>query len=151
MTIRTTQTSVTFARPFVLSGLEGEQPAGVYDIETDEERLEGLSFSAYRRVQTLIHLHPKTGNPNLTQTISIDADALEAALQRDRAPRVMPAIQDAGQGAADEASQTNVDRDALEHGEDEGMIVRQQRQWTRGASVSERARPKADQLDDHNQ
>ena len=51
MTIRTTRTTVTFRRAFVLAGLDEEQPAGVYDIETDEERLEGLSLSAYRRVQ----------------------------------------------------------------------------------------------------
>ena len=85
MTIRTTRTTVTFRRAFVLAGLDEEQPAGVYDIETDEERLEGLSLSAYRRVQTLIHLHPKTGNPNLTQTMTIDPDELDAALQRDQA------------------------------------------------------------------
>jgi hypothetical protein len=33
----------------------------------------------------LIHLHPKTGNPNLTQTVTIDPDELDAALQRDQA------------------------------------------------------------------
>jgi hypothetical protein len=85
MTIRTTRTTVTFNRAFVLAGLDEEQPAGVYDIETDEERMEGLSFSAYRRVQTLIHLHPKTGNPTLIQTMKIDPDELDAALQRDQA------------------------------------------------------------------
>ena len=85
MTIRTTRTTVTFRRAFVLAGLDEEQPAGVYDIETDEERMEGLSFSAYRRVQTLIHLHPKTGNPTLIQTMKIDPDELDAALQRDQA------------------------------------------------------------------
>ena len=85
MTIRTTRTTVTFRRAFVLAGLDEEQPAGVYDVETDEERMEGLSFSAYRRVQTLIHLHPKTGNPTLIQTMKIDPDELDAALQRDQA------------------------------------------------------------------
>jgi Ni/Co efflux regulator RcnB len=81
----------------------------------------------------------------------IDPEALAAALQRDQAPAAMLAIQDGGQTTAVEASRKDADRDALERGEDEGMIVRQQRQWTRGASVSERARPKADQHDDHNQ
>jgi hypothetical protein len=120
MTIRTTQTRVTFTRPFVLSELEGEQPAGVYDIETDEERLEGLSFSAYRRVQTLIHLHPKTGNPSLIQTMRIDPEALAAALQRDQAPAAMLAIQDDRNSTVEEASHKNADREAVERGEDEG-------------------------------
>ena len=85
MTIRTTRTTVIFNRAFVLAGIDEEQPAGVYDIETDEERLEGLSFSGYRRLQTLIHLHPKTGNPSLTQTMKIDPDELAEALQREQA------------------------------------------------------------------
>jgi hypothetical protein len=85
MTMRTTRTSVTFKRPFVLKGLDEELPAGVYDLETDEERLEGLSFEAYRRVQTVIHLHPKPGHPGVTQSMTIDPDELTAALQRDQA------------------------------------------------------------------
>jgi len=145
MTIRTTQSTVIFRRPFVLAGLDEEQPAGNYDIETDEERLEGLSFSAYRRVQTLIHLHPKTGNPSLTQTMRIDSDALDVALQRDRMPANILAIQDGRQNteeAAEEASQKDADLEAIERGEDEGMIVLQRRQWTRGASTkSGRQRP----------
>ena len=145
MTIRTTQTSVTFTRPFVLSGLEGEQPAGNYDIETDEERREGLSFSSYRRVQTLIHLHPKTGNPSLTQTMRIDPEELDKALQRDRMPLSNLAIQDGRQDMAEEAeaaSRKDADLEAIERGEDEGMIALQQRQWTRGASTkASRQRP----------
>ena len=138
MTIRTTQTTVTFMRPFVLAGLDEEQPAGTYDIETDEERLEGLSFSAYRRVQTLIHLHPKTGNPTLIQTMRIDPDALDVALQRDRMPLSNLAIQDGRQNMAEEAeevSREDADREAVERGEDEGMVVLQRKQWTRGAST----------------
>lgn len=145
MKIRTTQTTVTFMRPFALAGLDEEQPAGTYDIETDEERLEGLSFSAYRRVQTLIHLHPKTGNPSLTQTMRIDPDALDMALQRDRTPAEILVIQDGRENTAEEtaeASRKDADREAVERGEDEGMVVLQQRQWTHGASTkSGRQRP----------
>ncbi len=138
MTIRTTQSTVTFMKPFVLAGLDEEQPAGTYDIETDEERLESLSFSAYRRVQTLIHLHPKTGNPTLIQSMKIDPEELDAALQRDRTPSNIPAIQDGRQDMAEEAreaSQKDADSEAVERGEDEGMVVLQRRQWTRGAST----------------
>ena len=47
MTMRTSRRTVTFARPFSLRGIETEQPAGTYAVETDEELLEGLSFPAY--------------------------------------------------------------------------------------------------------
>src|SRR5687768_15512176 len=80
--IRTTQITVSFKNPFLLVGLDEEQPAGTYYIEIDEERIEGLSFPAYRRIQTWIHLHPKTGNPSLTQTMKIDPEELQAALRR---------------------------------------------------------------------
>lgn len=154
MTIRTIQTTVTFMRPFVLAGLGEEQPAGTYGIETDEERLEGLSFSAYRRVQTLIHLHPKTGNPSLTQTMRIDPEALDAALQRDRTPVNILVIQDGRENTAEEAeeaSRKDADREAMERGEDEGMIVRQQRQWTRGAKMEARRQRPGSRLDDPEQ
>ena len=51
MTMRTSRRTVTFARPFSLRGIETEQPAGTYAVETDEELLEGLSFPAYRRLR----------------------------------------------------------------------------------------------------
>jgi hypothetical protein len=39
-----------------LTGPKGAQPAGNYTIETEEERLEGLSFPAYRRLRIAILL-----------------------------------------------------------------------------------------------
>jgi hypothetical protein len=55
MTVHTSRKTVTFARPFSLSGIK-VQPAGTYTVETDEELLPGLSFPAYRRIATLIYL-----------------------------------------------------------------------------------------------
>jgi hypothetical protein len=52
MAIRTTTTTVTFRRPFLLKGAERTAPAGDYRVVTDEELLEGLSFLACRRVMT---------------------------------------------------------------------------------------------------
>ena len=37
MSMRTTDTAVTFRRPFSLSSVEGTQPAGTYQVSTDEE------------------------------------------------------------------------------------------------------------------
>lgn len=84
MAIRTTSRAVTFHRPFVLDGFDEELPAGTYVVDTDEELLEGLSFPAYRRVATLIHLEAHTGRPGLRQTLTIDPASLDAALARDR-------------------------------------------------------------------
>src|SRR5437763_2660567 len=37
MTSRTTRKTVTFRQPFALRGVDGTQPPGAYDIDTDEE------------------------------------------------------------------------------------------------------------------
>ena len=86
MTIRTSKKTVTFRRPFVLGGFDEVLPAGAYSVETDEELLEGISFPAYRRILTLIHLHAKPGHPGRTQKLTIDPNELDAALKRDQAP-----------------------------------------------------------------
>ena len=52
MTVHTSRKTVTFARPFSLSGIDEVQPAGTYTVETDEELLPGLSLPAYRRIAT---------------------------------------------------------------------------------------------------
>ena len=54
MTTRTRHESVTFKHPFHIRGIERELPAGAYEVVTDEETIEGLSFAAWRRVATMI-------------------------------------------------------------------------------------------------
>ena len=53
MTIRTTRTTVSFAKFLTFRSLDGVQPAGEYVVLTDDEQIEGLSRIAYRRVATL--------------------------------------------------------------------------------------------------
>lgn len=85
MTVRTSKKTVTFGGPFILGGLDEVLPAGDYCVETDEELLDGISFSAYRRILTLMHLHAKPDNPGITRVLTIDPMELDAALKRDRA------------------------------------------------------------------
>jgi hypothetical protein len=85
MTTRTLTKTVTFRRPFSIGGFDELLPAGDYCVETDEELLVGLSFSSYRRVLTVIHLPAASGNPNLTRSLTIDPNELDAALIRDQA------------------------------------------------------------------
>ena len=87
MTTRTTRKTVTFTGPFSLKGIDGIQPAGVYDVDTDEELIDDLSFLAYRRIATMIHLW-KDG---AAQTYRVDPVELDARLLRDAGATVIAA------------------------------------------------------------
>ena len=76
--MRTTRESVIFTHPFILDGAEGVQPAGTYDVEVDEELIEGLSFLAYRRVATTIYLPLGSGAVGSHQAVRVDPGELEA-------------------------------------------------------------------------
>ena len=82
---RTTSKTVRFVRPFVLPGIEGEQPPGAYEVEIDEAALPGLSFAVYRRVEVRITIPFTTMGASGYQTVPINLDALEAALALDAA------------------------------------------------------------------
>jgi hypothetical protein len=126
MTIRTTKKTVSFTRPFVLGGFNEVLPAGVYNVETDEELLEGLSFPAYRRILTVIRLHAKPDRPGITRSLTINPNELDAALTRDQAPTEAPVGRDVGKKApprTTKARHEDADRRDLDRAEGEGMIV----------------------------
>ena len=79
MPVRTTCLAVRFSSEFLLYGFDGPQSAGEYRIEYDE----GISFRAYRRVATFIHLPAICWRPT-RQMVPIDAAELEEALAKDR-------------------------------------------------------------------
>jgi hypothetical protein len=54
MTIRSRREAVTFKHPFRIRGVDRLLPAGTYEVITDEESIEGLSFAAFRRIATMI-------------------------------------------------------------------------------------------------
>jgi hypothetical protein len=85
MTIRTSTKTVTFTRPFALSGVEGAQPAGIYTVETSEELLR-TSFAAFRKISTLIRLPARPGSTVSAQVVETDAAEVSAALARDATP-----------------------------------------------------------------
>ena len=82
MSMRTSKKRVTFRRPFSLSGMDEEQPAGTYTVETNEQLIEGLSFPAWQRTATVILLRSQTA-AGLSQELEIDPLELEAAQERD--------------------------------------------------------------------
>lgn len=83
MTTRTTTDHITFRAPFVLAGMDEPLASGIYTVETDEESIEGISFPAYRRVATLLHVHPSRDRPGESRVLAIDPVALAEAVARD--------------------------------------------------------------------
>ncbi|CCV08793.1 conserved hypothetical protein [Mesorhizobium metallidurans STM 2683] len=84
MSSRTTHSIAHFEAPFMLGGLEGKLPAGDYDIDHDEELIDGMSWLAWRRVATFIHLPARTMKSSTSQLVAIDHAELETALKHDR-------------------------------------------------------------------
>ena len=80
MTTRVTTKTVIFAHPFIVDGMDGEQPPGVYTVETEEELLESISFPVHRRLSTVMCCH---GSVGVTRFVTIDPQVLDAALARD--------------------------------------------------------------------
>jgi hypothetical protein len=77
--VRTTRSQATFVAPFTLPELDGPQPAGTYDVETDEEIIEGNERTVYVRVATLLYLESGAE----TRIVTVDPQGLQAALARD--------------------------------------------------------------------
>ena len=91
MLTRINSETVSFRRPFLLSGADGEQPAGCYLVETETEQLQSLSFPAYRRLSTVIRLAGTSGSAELARVLEIDPAELAQALARDAAePEARP-------------------------------------------------------------
>ena len=53
---------MSFARPFLLKGVDRVLAAGQYKVITDEELIEELSFPVYRRVATMIFVPADSQN-----------------------------------------------------------------------------------------
>lgn len=85
MITRTQRTTSAFARPFLLKGVDRVLPPGTYEILTEEELIEGLSFPVYRRVSTVIFVPGQIGSS--LEMVTIDPLDLAAAQGRDAAPQ----------------------------------------------------------------
>jgi len=83
MTARTREETVTFRHPFTLASLERFQPAGTYRIVIDEEEIHGLSFLAYLRTATILHIPAISDTDALHQLYMVDSAELAAALEAD--------------------------------------------------------------------
>ncbi len=92
MLTRTKRVTLTFQHPFSLKGVGRRLAAGEYEVATDEELIEGLSFPVYRRVATLIFLPADAGRLASMEMVTVDPDDLAAAHQRDQAALATAAL-----------------------------------------------------------
>ena len=83
MTTRTTTKTIKFHRPFWVKGVDHVLPPADYRVATEEELLEGLSFTAYHRVSTVIFVPAVSGSA--VEMVAIDPLDLQAAQDRDAA------------------------------------------------------------------
>lgn len=82
MTTRTRRTILKFARPLYLRTLDCILPAGSYNIDTDEESIDGLSFLAFRRTATWIRLPAIGMKSSSEQIILVQPAELEDGIRQ---------------------------------------------------------------------
>jgi len=90
MTVRTIRRTISFLRPFYLKGVDRVLPPGDYQLMTDEELIEGLSFPAYHRVSTVIFVPASSGSA--IEMVTIDPLDLQAAEDQDAMPNEPAAV-----------------------------------------------------------
>jgi hypothetical protein len=88
MTERSRRETVHFRHPFQIRGIDRVLPAGAYEVITDEEMIEGISFPCFRRVATRIMVPGASPHRSAVEMISISSIDLANALHIDAsAPR----------------------------------------------------------------
>jgi hypothetical protein len=70
--------TLTFRKPFFICG--ELCPAGTYDFESEEELIEGLSFTAYRRVRTSVRITRR----GFTEILEVQPNDLARAVAKDQ-------------------------------------------------------------------
>lgn len=81
MTMRTRREMVHFKHPFRIKGVDRLLPPGAYEVITDEEMIEGLSFPSFRRVATMFMVPGIM--PSSVEMISISSVDLSDAQHND--------------------------------------------------------------------
>jgi hypothetical protein len=81
---RSKDTTLTFSKAFALSEVDRPLPAGTYRVVVDEEDIPGLSFLAFRRVATMLHVPAMSAPGGHKEIFVVNPDELAAALEADR-------------------------------------------------------------------
>jgi hypothetical protein len=83
VTTRSRRETVHFKHPFRIKGVDRLLPAGAYEVVTDEEMIEGLSFPCFRRVATMLMVPGASSNISSMEMISISSVDLSDAQRND--------------------------------------------------------------------
>jgi hypothetical protein len=89
MTTRSRRETVTFKHSFRIRGIDRLLSAGAYEVITDEEMIEGLSFASFRRVATMIMVPAAAAGNSTMEMVSIssidlsDAQRIDASASRE--------------------------------------------------------------------
>jgi len=83
MTIRSRRETVHFRHPFRIKGIYRQLAPGGYEVITDEEMIEGLSFPSFRRVATMIMIPGAPPRHSSVEMISISSVDLSDAQRID--------------------------------------------------------------------
>lgn len=83
MNMRSRREIVDFKLPFLIKSIGRILPAGSYEVLTDEELIEGLSFPCYRRVGTAMMVPSEKPNPPSLEMMSIGSIELADAQRND--------------------------------------------------------------------
>ncbi len=84
MVTRTKRVTLTFHHPFSLKCVDRLLSPGDYEVLTDEELIEELSFPVYRRVATMIML-PRDVRRSSIEMVAVDPTDLAKAHRLDSA------------------------------------------------------------------
>lgn len=90
MTTRSRMETMTFKQPFRVKGVERMLPAGTYEIISEDELIEGLSFPCYRRVSTFIMAPAAPPYQSSMEMIAIAALDLADAQRIDASAMLVP-------------------------------------------------------------
>jgi hypothetical protein len=83
MTTRSRRETIHFKHPFRIKGIDRLLAPGAYEVITDEEMIEGLSFASFRRVATMIMVPAAAPRTSSMEMISIGSVDLSDAQRED--------------------------------------------------------------------
>ena len=83
MTMRSRRETIIFKHPFRIEGIDRLLSAGAYEVITDEEMIEGLSFASFHRVATMIMVPAAAPRSSPMEMVSISSIDLSDAQRID--------------------------------------------------------------------
>lgn len=83
MTTRSRRETVTFLHPARIKGVDRVLAPGSYEVVTDEEMIEGLSFPSFRRIATMIMVPGAPPHHHSMEMLAIASLDLADAQHRD--------------------------------------------------------------------